>query len=118
VISGHDEPSFVDTVGALKPDGVTVVVLMGFARRARLATRLVEAGWNPTTPVAIVADGTLANERTWRGVLSDVAGGAQTIETDGPAIIVVGAVAALELNGTALNRLGLVPAVASVAVER
>jgi uroporphyrin-III C-methyltransferase/precorrin-2 dehydrogenase/sirohydrochlorin ferrochelatase len=118
VISGHEEALFVQTVAALKPNGVTVVILMGFARRAVLAARLLDAGWTKTTPMAIVADGTLPGERTWRGTLAEVADATLTIDTDGPAVIVVGSVAALELNGSALKKLELVPATEPVAVER
>ena len=58
------------------------------------------------TPAAIVAEGTLPSETAWRGSLADIADGRAAVDTDGPAIIVIGAVAALELNGrrlTALN---------------
>lgn len=100
VISGHDRDMFAATVGALKPNGITVVILMGFARRVELAQHLVQAGWDNTTPSALVADGTLTTQQTWRGTLGEVAAGQSALATDGPAIIVVGAVAALELNGT------------------
>jgi len=41
VVSGHDEQVFVTTVHALKPNGVTVVILMGFGRRVELAQHLL-----------------------------------------------------------------------------
>ena len=100
VISGHDREVFAATIGALRPNGITVVILMGFGRRAELAQHLVQAGWDGVTPSALVADGTLSTQRTWRGTLGDLAAGRSALETDGPAIIVIGAVAALELNGT------------------
>lgn len=100
VVSGHDEAVFQATIGALRPNGITVVILMGYGRRVELARDLVGSGWSETTPAAIVADGTLATQQTWRGTLDDLAGGRAELTTDGPAIIVIGAVAALELNGT------------------
>jgi len=106
VVSGHDEQVFTSTVHALKPNGVTVVILMGFGRRVELAQHLLTAGWDAVTPAAIVAEGTLPSETAWRGSLADIADGRAAVDTDGPAIIVIGAVAALELNGrrlTALN---------------
>jgi uroporphyrin-III C-methyltransferase len=102
VVSGHDQRVFSSAIGALKPNGVTVVILMGFARRTELTVQLLDAGWDATTPAAIVADGTLPTEQTWRGTLGDVAAGRATVETDGPAVIVIGAVASLALNGGAL----------------
>lgn len=101
VISGHDREVFASAIGALRPNGITVVILMGYARRVELARHLVHAGWNDTTPSALVADGTLATQQTWRGTLGELAAGQSALATDGPAIIVIGAVAALELNGAA-----------------
>ena len=106
VLSGHDEAVFTSTIGALRPNAVTVVILMGYGRRASLATLLLEAGWDSTTPAALVADGTLPTERAWRGTLGAVAHGDGELQTDGPAVIVVGAVAALELNGRAVAQPG------------
>jgi uroporphyrin-III C-methyltransferase / precorrin-2 dehydrogenase / sirohydrochlorin ferrochelatase len=106
VVSGHDEPVFTSTIHALKPNGVTIVILMGFGRRVELANELLTAGWDVATHAAIVAEGTLAGETVWRGSLADIAEGRATLESDGPAVIVIGSVAALELNGrrlTAIN---------------
>jgi uroporphyrinogen III methyltransferase/synthase len=103
VVSGHDRAVFERTIHALRPNGVTVVILMGFARRAALTRHLLDAGWDGTTPAALVADGTLPTEQTWRGTLADVADGRAALATDGPAIIVVGTVATLQLNGTAVS---------------
>jgi uroporphyrin-III C-methyltransferase len=56
VVSGHDEEAFTNVIGGLKPNNVTVVVLMGLARRAVLANALIERGWTPDTPAALVAE--------------------------------------------------------------
>jgi uroporphyrin-III C-methyltransferase/precorrin-2 dehydrogenase/sirohydrochlorin ferrochelatase len=101
VVSGHDTDVLMTAVHAMRPNGITLVVLMGFARRQPIAVELVRAGWDLKTPAAIVTDGTLPAEQTWRGTLGELASGAVAIQTDGPAVIVVGAVAALELNGRA-----------------
>jgi uroporphyrin-III C-methyltransferase len=99
VVSGHDEQVFTEAINALRPNGVTVVILMGFGRRIAIATQLVGSGWDAATPAAIVANGTLPNQQVWRGSLGDLAADRAGLETDGPALIVVGSVAALELNG-------------------
>lgn len=101
VVSGHDRVLFARTIGALRPNGVTVVVLMGFGRRVDVAAQLVAAGWDTATPTAIVADGTLATQQVWRGTLAAVAAGHAELTCDGPAVIVIGSVAALELTGAA-----------------
>jgi uroporphyrin-III C-methyltransferase/precorrin-2 dehydrogenase/sirohydrochlorin ferrochelatase len=100
VVSGHDQQVFTSAVHSLKPNGVTIVILMGYARRAELTTQLIEAGWDASTPAAIVADGTLPTQQVWRGPLGELASGRATLDTDGPAILVVGAVAALALTGS------------------
>jgi len=99
VISGHDEDAFAATIGRLAPEGLTIVVLMGVGRRAALASRLIDRGWPPATPAAIVADASLPQQQVWRGTLDDLASDRAQVEGDGPAAIVVGAVAAMALTG-------------------
>lgn len=98
VVSGHDRAVFTEAVGALKPNQVTMVILMGFRRRASLAAQLLEGGWSDATPTAIVSDGTLPGESVWRGTLGELAAGRTKSNGEGPALIVVGAVAALDLT--------------------
>lgn len=115
VVSGHDDAVFASAVSGLKPNGITFVILMGYARRSRLASSLLDGGWEWSTPVAIIADGTRPTQQVWRGTLADVASGAASLETNGPALIVVGAVASLAL----VSGLHATPADAGVsAVER
>jgi uroporphyrin-III C-methyltransferase/precorrin-2 dehydrogenase/sirohydrochlorin ferrochelatase len=101
VASGHDDEVFASSVAALEPGGVTIVVLMGLGRRVAIAARLVARGWSPDTPAAIVADATLPQQRVWRGTLGELAADAVVIEGDGPASIVIGQVAALNLTAEA-----------------
>ena len=105
VVSGHDAEVFTRAVGAIRPNGITLVVLMGYSRRAEIASELRDGGWDVSTPVAIVADGTLPTQQAWRGTLQALAAGDVAAETDGPAVLVFGAVAALQLDGSALRAL-------------
>src|SRR6185436_13228536 len=73
VVSGHDEQVFAAAVGALAPGGVTLVVLMGMARTAALATQLINRGWAPDTPAAVVVDASLPGQQAWRGRLDALA---------------------------------------------
>ncbi len=100
VASGHDEQVFADTIAALRPNGVTLVVLMGYGRRMSIASHLIGQGWARDTPAAIVADGSLPQQQIWRGTLEGIAGGRAAIETDGPALLVIGQVAALTLSAS------------------
>ncbi len=97
VVSGHDEDAFARSIGQVAPNGLTLVVLMGVGRRAPLASRLIDRGWSRETPAAIVADASLPHQQVWRGTLDDLASDRARLEGDGPATIVVGAVAALAL---------------------
>ena len=56
VVSGHDDEGFRSAVAKLQPHGVTLVVLMGAGRSAEIAAALVEHGWSPGTPAAIVVN--------------------------------------------------------------
>jgi uroporphyrin-III C-methyltransferase len=98
VVSGHDRELFAESVGALRPNQVTIVILMGFRKRAQLAADLIAGGWDETTPAAVVSDGTLPSERAWRGSLGDLAAAEVNGARQGPALIVVGSVAALDLT--------------------
>jgi uroporphyrin-III C-methyltransferase/precorrin-2 dehydrogenase/sirohydrochlorin ferrochelatase len=73
VVSGHDDGAFRSAVGALHPNGVTLVVLMGLGRSAAIAATLVQGGWSPETPAAIVVDASTANQQVWRGTLGRLA---------------------------------------------
>jgi uroporphyrinogen III methyltransferase/synthase len=99
VVTGHggDDPeeSGVDW-GALARAGGTLVVLMGVGTRAAVARRLVEGGRPPDTPVAVIERGTTAGERRSRTTLAALA----SVPVNPPAVLVVGAVAALDLGRT------------------
>ena len=106
VVSGHDDKVFADLAGRLAPKGVTIVVLMGLAKRAALASVLVARGWAGRTPAALVADASLPGQAAWRGTLDDLAAGEPALESHeagGPATLVVGEVAALHLTAAGTN---------------
>jgi uroporphyrinogen III methyltransferase/synthase len=79
---------------ALARAGGTLVVLMGVATRATIASRLVAGGLDPTTPVAAVRWGTWPDQRTWRTTLA----GLGDAPVESPAVLVIGAVAGLDLR--------------------
>jgi len=96
VVTGTDAPwasSETDWESVAKVGG-TIVILMGVATRATIAQRLIGGGLAPDTPVAAVRWGTRPDQRTVRTTLADLG------ETDvaSPAVIVVGAVAAIDLG--------------------
>ncbi len=97
VVTGHEDPAKgsadVDW-SALARTGGTLVILMGAGRVGEIASRLVEGGLAPDTPVAAVRNGTRPDQETVRATLATVAdAGVQA-----PAAIVVGDVASLDLT--------------------
>ncbi|MDE2282750.1 MAG: uroporphyrinogen-III C-methyltransferase [Actinomycetales bacterium] len=79
--------------------GLTLVILMGVARRAAIARELIEGGLDPSTPVAVVERASTPEQRVSRATIDEL--GALRVES--PAIIVIGEVAALDLVGGGLE---------------
>ena len=89
VVNGHgplDYPSLASTPG-------TLVVFMGLARLAELAAGLIIHGRAASTPAAVIASGTLPEQRVVRAPLELIAEAALDFEP--PALVVVGEVVAL-----------------------
>lgn len=98
--TGHNAKSetLPDWAGlALK--GSTVAVYMGRTVAASVAERLIAAGLNAATPVAIIENATHLDERQFKGTLEDLSGISERDDVDGAVLIVVGeAVAAAPLT--------------------
>jgi uroporphyrin-III C-methyltransferase/precorrin-2 dehydrogenase/sirohydrochlorin ferrochelatase len=75
---------------ALGASGGTLVILMGMTTRAAIAAALIGGGRAPETPVAVIARGTLPDQRVVRTTLAGLA----AVDLGPPAVIVVGDVAA------------------------
>ncbi len=91
VLTGHDDPDHA----ALVALGGTIVVLMGVDRLPALCGGLLRHGMDPATPTAVVERGWSASQRT---TVADLAGLAEAARLRGvrpPAVVVIGAVAAL-----------------------
>ncbi len=73
----------------------TVVFYMGVAQLEAILARLRAAGAQASHPVALIERATLPGERVLRGTLADIADGALRARIEPPALLVVGAVAAL-----------------------
>jgi uroporphyrin-III C-methyltransferase len=83
--AGEPEPDWA----ALARIGGTIVVLMGAAARAEIASRLLAGGLDPTTPVAAVTDATRPGQSVAAGRLDELA----ALAVRSPAVIVIGEVA-------------------------
>jgi uroporphyrin-III C-methyltransferase len=106
VVTGHRAPGEppVDW-RALAQVGGTIVVLMGVAHRGAIAAELIAGGAPAATPVAAVCSATTADEVTRRCRLDELA----TTPVEAPAVLVIGAVAALTLTDTATCAQSAIP---------
>ena len=98
VVSGHlppDHPeSLVDWDGLGSLRG-TVVLLMAVQNLPVIAARLVAAGRDAGTPVAVVADGSMPTQQTLWSTLGEVAADLDGSGLRPPAVVVVGGVVAV-----------------------
>ena len=73
----------------------TVVFLMGLSNIGSIMKKLLESGRDPSTPVAVISCGTLPEQTSIVGTISDIAEKTRALDVQTPATIVVGEVASL-----------------------
>ena len=78
---------------ALAKSGHTIVVYMGVSVAKATARDLIAHGMDPATPVAVIENGTLAEQRVLAGSLSELGDLVTTHRVQSPALIVIGEVA-------------------------
>lgn len=84
--------------------GRTLVIYMGVATATQIAEKLIADGLSPDTPCAILERGTHDDARALRTLLTDLGDAVTREGVRSPALIVVGAVAALGTATDVLNR--------------
>lgn len=101
-ITGHEDPtkgrSDVDWKG-IANGADTLILYMGVGRLREISAELMDAGRSPETPVACVRWGTLPEQRTVTGTLSNIAEKVADAKLKPPAITVVGGVVDLREAG-------------------
>jgi uroporphyrin-III C-methyltransferase len=98
-----EEPDYASLVQA----GGTIVLFMGLERLPALVEGLVGAGLDPSTPSAVVSNGTLPQQESVTGRVDEIAGLAAGLAT--PALVVVGDVVGV---GARLRRVASAPVAA------
>ncbi len=91
VFTGHDGGDF-------DPDPTrinTMVFLMGLGSIENIMKKLLELGKKPSTPVAVISRGTLPEQVSVLGTISDIVEKTTMLEVQTPATIVVGEVSTL-----------------------
>lgn len=94
-VTGHEEidkrrPSVDWRALATASDGL--VIYMGLHNLPRIAEELMMGGLVPTTPVAVIQQGTVAGQRCLKATLVDVADQCRAKAFKSPSIVVVGEV--------------------------
>ena len=96
--TGHEDPtkpeSHLEWEGLARESG-TLVLYMGVGRMEANFRRLIDAGRAPSTPAAIIEQGTRAGQRTVVGTLASLPGLASESGIEAPALVVVGDVVTL-----------------------
>ncbi|WP_300605181.1 uroporphyrinogen-III C-methyltransferase [Trebonia sp.] len=124
VVSVHvppgDERSTVDWEALAKADG-TLVLLMALERIGTAAAALIRCGRPGNSPVSVIADGTMPNQRTIYSTLDEVERQVADAGLRPPAVVVIGGVVtiaaeAAELAGLARN-VGSAPSLVAPSAE-
>ena len=103
IFTGHEDPekggTAVDFAQIARAPG-TKVMLMGVERLESISKQLLDAGADPTLPVALVRWATTPRQQTLTGTLGDIAQKAAEAKFEAPAVAVFGEVVNLrqELN--------------------
>jgi uroporphyrin-III C-methyltransferase len=94
-VTGHaagDADPDLDWAALARPNQ-TLAIYMGLTTAGRIAARLIASGRAPSTPVAVVESASLPNERRLVTTLAELP--AAVADLAGPALLIVGEVAAL-----------------------
>ncbi|WP_428407660.1 siroheme synthase CysG [Hyphococcus sp.] len=81
----------------------TLVVYMGVTKAETIAAKLIEHGRGRDTPVAVIENGTRENQKIVKGALGYLAHLITASEIKGPALLVIGEVAALADGETLID---------------
>ena len=98
IVTGHRardrEVNRVDWEGLARSVD-TLVVMMGTAWLEEIVERVIAGGRDPDTPAAAISDGTTAAQRVVRAPLRELAARVRAADLRAPAVVVIGATAAL-----------------------
>jgi uroporphyrin-III C-methyltransferase / precorrin-2 dehydrogenase / sirohydrochlorin ferrochelatase len=90
VVSGHAEEAYGPILRSLEPESATVVIMMGIANVAAIASLLISRGWNALTPAAVVFGAATEDADVWTVALADLQRGIDLDEISAPGTVVIG----------------------------
>lgn len=102
-VTGHAKAGGVPELDwdSLARPGQTVVVFMGVGTSGTISQKLIAAGRNADTPVAVIENGTRKNEIRVFGKLAQLSDLIDTAGIRGPALLVIGEVAGIPIESLA-----------------
>ena len=117
-VTGHlrDGTMNLDWPSLARP-GQTVVVYMGLAGVPELARQLIAHGLPPSTPAAVVQDGTLPTQRVVRATLAALPQAVAAVGLRPPTLVIVGEVVSLADTLRAVAPAAVTPASYSLAAD-
>jgi uroporphyrin-III C-methyltransferase len=98
VVTGHEQRNNTsssvnwETLAALEG---TLVIMMGVETLPHITQRLLAGGLQPSTPAAVIQQGTVAQQRIVTDTLVNIAESARTAKITSPAVTIIGATVAL-----------------------
>lgn len=106
-VTGHAKSGEVPDLdwAALAKPAQTVTVFMGVGTAPTIAENLIRAGRAPSTPVAVIENGTRDNEIRAYGTLAELPQLITDAGIKGPALLIIGEVAGLPLEAAAKQNL-------------
>jgi uroporphyrin-III C-methyltransferase/precorrin-2 dehydrogenase/sirohydrochlorin ferrochelatase len=93
VLAGHTSEAVDNTLRSVRPNSISIVMLMSVTARGDLASRLMAHGWSADTPAALVCAASTPDAWTWTGPLAQIGSAAPPAGLAG--VLVVGEVVRL-----------------------
>ncbi|MEO1407029.1 MAG: uroporphyrinogen-III C-methyltransferase, partial [Pseudomonadota bacterium] len=99
-VTGHAKSGDVPELDwqSLGAANQTLVIFMGLTNASTIAENLIKVGRKPSTPVAIIENGTREDERRFFGSLSEMPQIVDQNKVTSPALLIIGEVAGLPLE--------------------
>lgn len=98
VITGHEDPNKPESAldwESIAHGADTLIFLMGLANLPEIASKLIDHGRSPETPVAAIQSATTPSQRVVVGTLADIASKVLEAGLESPVLTVVGDVVSL-----------------------
>jgi uroporphyrin-III C-methyltransferase len=98
VVTGHEQQTSTSSSvnwAALAALGGTLVIMMGVETLPQITQRLLAGGLLPSTPAAVIQQGTVPQQRIVTDTLVNIAESARTAKITSPAVTIIGATVTL-----------------------